>query len=141
MFRVTIISIKGSGILDKLIRFVTRGLYSHTVIRIAHNMYYEAFIGRAAMPFYGMRTGLVTAERHIFMSTEEYARCKAYLERTKGAEYNLLGAICAGLRLSWFHNRDKKYCSEMVAEALNAAWGKPRLPTNVTPQRLYELLR
>lgn len=103
---------------DTMTRFFTRGKYSHCelAVPITSNTYqcYSSSYRDG-----GVRTKVITLDPNkwdLFHSNLNIKDLEAYYEKTKGSQYDLLGALgcVSGLR----QNKDSYFCSEWCFNAM-----------------------
>ncbi|MBF0785417.1 enoyl-CoA hydratase [Muribacter muris] len=121
---------KGKGDwVDRLVRFFTKGKYSHCEIAIERHQFqsgdyypiisYECY--SASPRDNGVRCKKINLTDRLTWELIELegiteSQIKAYFERTKGKQYDLWGAI--GVVLGFKQKRDKFFCSEWCFNAL-----------------------
>lgn len=120
---------KGKGNwVDKLVRFFTKGKYSHCEIAIkksrveGHYDYQEWFECYSASPRdNGVRCKIINVSDRvkwdlIALNGIDESQIHAYFELTKGRKYDFWGAV--GVVLGFRQKREKFFCSEWCFNAL-----------------------
>lgn len=113
---------------DKLIRFFTKGKYSHTEIAVVKNKKKEAECYSSSPRDGGVRVKNIDVfdeSKWDLLPLKEVAESdvKTYFEQTKGTKYDFFGAI--GTKLLIRQSRSKVFCSEWAFNLIfksNEGW-------------------
>lgn len=128
---------------SRLIQLVTRQKFTH-VYTEANNKYAEAALFTTTHYFTTVRADLSDHTTvKIFCTQYEYDRYLRYIDSAIGGNYNLLGAVCAGIGLPFFSDVKVSrgyYCSQLIKEALVYAGVGLNIKGHVTPQSLYDVI-
>ncbi|VEB25781.1 Uncharacterised protein [Actinobacillus lignieresii] len=148
MNKIYLASYKAQGdIVDKIIRFFTRGKYSHSELVIHkfeitdHYHKDEWFECYSSSPRDGgvrvKRISALSADKWDLIELKETSESdiKAYFEQTKGTKYDYAGAI--GIKLGIKESRSKVFCSEWIFNFLFNSSGGWRIEPNL----LHEILK
>ena len=146
--KVTLAFYKDSGnIYDKLIRLWTKSKYSHVEIIIGQTWYSS-----------NIRLGGVTTQPlrplndswdyvDVNVDGRRLTKVLRFIESQQGTKYDIIGAIIgAGLNID-IHEKNKWFCSELVAEIM-LQFNEPTIMTkldedtfNLTPKNLYNIYK
>ena len=133
---IRIAQYRGTSIASRIIKFVTRGKYSHTAIMIEDNVIIEAWQGSNEVRIIrglsdGHKAG-TKADIYEIPCTEaqEEAIC-AYLMSQVGMKYDYFGLISFYFNKSKYNRESRWFCSELFASACNRSG--VQLLNNVEP--------
>jgi len=121
---------------DRLIRFFTRGKYSHCEIAVAHTVkqsVYECFTASLRDGGVRYKEMPLPSEKWDLVALEPNRSVVDFYNANQGKKYDWLGVL--GFALHTRQNPNRYFCSEYVAEFL----GFPE-PWRFSPNDLYAIL-
>jgi uncharacterized protein YycO len=133
---------RGKGVVSDLIRWQTRGQYSHVAWLLPTGRVIEShFVGGVQISESPFVLNGINADFDVFsvkcLTGVQCASISSFLRRQIGRKYDYLGIIrfLAGINRD---NENRWFCSELVAEACELA-GRPLLKTDawkISPESL-----
>ncbi len=143
-----IFTYRKKGIIPTLIRWFSKGKWSHVIVEVNGN-HYEAIGGRvmgingvvAGPSPFSYHRGLYTVGEHkvVEVETKWIKQTEDFLKSQVGANYDILGFLSFGLR--WIQGKAAAYyCSELGLKAYEIAVNK-KYDQQYTPQELFELVK
>lgn len=133
---------RGNGIISRLIRLFSRGLYNHISIEL-DGYIYEAHIHtgvhKVLVKEWDAKTVVNSTE--IDLSTKRFKETYLFLEKQVGKKYDLRGVL-GFLFVAFKPRMGYFYCSELAIVALAKALGKKDRMNNalVSPHLFWDIL-
>ena len=133
---IRIAQYKGKSFASKVIKFVTRGQYSHTAIMLADDEIYEAWQGSNSIRVIkslsdGHSQGTPVDIYELPSTGLQEKMFTEYLTRQVGKKYDFLGLVSFYFNKSKSNREDRWFCSELFVAACNFA--DIQLLSNVEP--------
>ena len=133
---------KGRSFFSKLIKFGTRGMYSHTAIMLEDDLIVEAWEGsnnvriiKSLSEGHSSKTPVDIYSVNIPAEKEE--EFKEYVLSQVGKKYDRMGLAAFYFNKIRFNRDDKVFCSELMVEACHKIscffWGANTKPWQISP--------